>query len=110
MTVMAGRQGMTMDIDVLRQLRDLPDDLRLRGWTFSIPESNVLRWGSSPRYNAVYLRSFEPGVDDAHSVPVVRRNARDVIRVSTRSTSWEAAREDAIGLMRAMDAHRRDAP
>ncbi len=97
-----------MDIDVVRRLRDLPADLRRRGWTFSIPESNMLGWGSSPRYNAVYLRPFEPGIDDAHSVPVVRRNARDVIRVSTRSATWEAAREDAIGLMRGFDGQRKE--
>ncbi len=95
-----------MDIDVLRRLRNLPTDLRLRGWTLSISESTVLRWGSSPRYNAVYMRPFEPGVEDKHSVPVVRRNGRDVIRVSTRSANWEAAMEEAIALMRGFDEQR----
>lgn len=32
-----------MDIDVVRRLRDLPTDLRLRGWTLSISESNALQ-------------------------------------------------------------------
>ncbi len=95
-----------MDIDVLRRLRNLPADLRLRGWTLSISESNVLRWGSSPRYDAVYMRPFERGGDVEHTVPVIRRNERDVIRVSTRSASWEAALEEAVEVMRGFDAQR----
>lgn len=103
-------RGDGVDGDTLRMLQDLPADLRERGWELVASESGVLRWGTTPPYyKAVYLRVFDHGIDDAHRVSMLYRNGRPCARVSTnqlRSASWASAVEDAIGLMRRIDARR----
>ena len=94
-----------MDGDTLRMLRDLPNDLRARGWTLALSESNSVTWGGRRRYKVVYIRHFEQGVDDAQSDAVVSRNEHKIVRVSTRSlASWDAVLQDAIERMRGFDA------
>ncbi len=99
-----------MDGDTLRMLQDLPSDLQERGWELVVSESGVLRWGAEPRYfKAVYMRAFDQGVDDEHRVAMVYRNGRHCVRVSTnqlRSSSWDDAFQDAMKLMRQIDARR----
>lgn len=98
-----------MDSDTLRMLRDLPNDLRSRGWTLVPLESNSVTWGGRRRYRVVYMRHFEQGVDDAQSPAVFIQNGRRVVRVSTRdSAGWDVVLHDAIELMRGFDARRVD--
>jgi hypothetical protein len=55
------------------------------------------------------MRPFDPGVDDEGFSAMVRVNRRNYVRVSTntvRSSSWDMAFHDAIGLMRAVDDRR----
>lgn len=100
-----------MDHEARQLFAALPDDLRIRGWTNSRQESTIHRLPDIEWYAVVFLRPFEPGVDDEASSSAVRSNRKHVVRVSTnslRSSSWEAAFQDAIGLMRSADARRPD--
>lgn len=95
-----------MDHDARQLFQELPDNLRTRGWTNARQESTIHRLPGAEWYAVVFLRPFEPGVDDETSVSVVRNNRRDFVRVSTdslRSSSWDEAFRDAIELMHKAD-------
>lgn len=98
-----------MDGDTLQLLQNLPNDLRARGWTLVLSESNSVSWGGKRRYRVVYMRNFDPGVDDTQSDAVFSRNGRKVVRVSSRGVAgWDAVLQDVIELMRGIDARRDD--
>lgn len=101
---------MSLDIDLMRYLQDLPDDLTFQGWTWQHAESSTQRMLASTYHVAVYTRPFEQGIDDdalAHHT-----KGTWVVRISTqpdRCESWEAARAIAITRMREADARRQPA-
>lgn len=98
-----------MDGDTLQMLLNLPKDLRARGWTLALSESNSVTWGGKRRYKVVYMRNFDQGVDDSQSDAVFSRNGQKAVRVSSRSAAgWDAVLQDAIELMRGVDARRND--
>jgi len=95
------------DYAAIRLLQELPHDLRQRGWGFDQRESSVQHLPGSLWCDAVYTRSFEAGIDADVLAQVVR--GQQVVRVSTiraRNRSWQAARDEAVDLMRAVDAQR----
>lgn len=84
----------------------LPVDLDAHGWKQVRQESTVHRLQDAKWYAVVFMRPFNPNIDDENSSQVVRMNRRTYVRISTnsvRSVSWVAAHDDAIGLMRAAD-------
>jgi hypothetical protein len=85
-------------------LGDIPVDLRIRGWELVPSQSTVFVAFAGPRYQAVFVRPFDPAVDD--EALRLRRRGQDWVRISTgyRATSWEEARRQAIALMHAADA------
>ncbi len=93
-----------IDAESLRLLRDLPDDIKARGWEFILQESGKSRTWANPDHKAVYVRPLDPGVDNERLLATVHRNGRSFVHVSTRSPSWKVAREDAIQRMREIDA------
>lgn len=104
-----------MDPAILWRLRDLPADLRARGWTFLGSESwtGVMLSTGRPWYRAVYCRPFDDCLDaNSGTAPIYDRETRQrIVRISTsqdHSDSVEDALQDAIWRMRAADAHRRD--
>lgn len=96
-----------MDLDAMRLLQDLPDDLAYRGWRWERSQSSVQKTLGSVRYVAVYARPFDRGIDDdqvAHHY-----KGTWLVRVSTSqalSQSWEQAYQQALELMREADALR----
>lgn len=98
-----------MDGYTLRMLRDLPNDLRARGWTLVPSESNSVTWGGVRRYRVVYMRHIEQGVDDEQSAAVFSRDGHKIVCVSSRSTAgWDVVLQDAIESMRRFDERRVD--
>ena len=98
-----------MDHDVRQLHGDLPEDLKIRGWELVRHESTRHRLLEAEWYDVAFRRPFDAGVDDERVTLVVRDNRRNWIRVRTndsRSSSWNAAHQDAIGLMRAIDGRR----
>ncbi len=98
-----------MDHDARQLFQDLPEPLRNRGWMNSRQESTIHRLPDVEWYSVVFMRPFEPGVDDEDSASVVRSNRKQFVRVSTntlRSSSWNEAFQDAIGLMHKADEPR----
>jgi hypothetical protein len=91
-------------------LADIPVDLRIRGWELVPSQSRVFLTFAGPRYQAVYVRPFDPAVDD--EARLVPRSRLRWVRISTeyRSTSWEDARHQAIALMREADMRRTASP
>ena len=95
-----------MDHDARQLFQELPETLRARGWTNARQESTIHRLLGAEWYAVVFLRPFEPGVDDEDSPSVVRSNRRHFVRISTdsmRSPSWDQAFRDAIELMHKAD-------
>lgn len=100
-------EGVRMDLDAIRLLQELPDDLRYRGWRWEHSQSSVHKTLGSTWYVAVYMRPFERGVD--HDQLAHHHKGAWFVRVSTnqnRSQSWEQAYQEALGLMRDADALR----
>ncbi len=96
-----------MDLDAMRLLQDLPDDLAYRGWRWERSQSSVQKTLGSVRYVAVYARHFDRGIDDDQ----VANHSKGtwLVRVSTSqalSQSWEQAYQQALELMREADALR----
>ncbi len=99
-----------MDLDAMRLLQELPDDLKYRGWEWMRLESSVHKTVGARWFVAVYARPFERGIDQDHMAH--HHKGGRFVRVSTnqdRSQSWEEAYQDALRLMRAADARRSDA-
>jgi len=91
---------------MVQNAQSLPTDLDAHGWKQVRQESTVHRLQDAEWYAVVYMRPFDPDIDDENSSQVVRMNRRMYVRISTnaaRSVSWGAAHTDAIGLMRAAD-------
>lgn len=105
------RRANDMDHEARQLFQELPEPLKVRGWTNSRQESTIHRLPGVEWYTVVFLRPFEPGVDDEDSPSVVRSNRKHFVRVSTdrlRSPSWDQAFRDAIELMHKSDQPRPD--
>jgi len=107
---------MFRDGDAMRLLDNIPSDLKVRGWRLSLAESSVQKGPAVTWYDAVYIRRFEPDIDDAALAEYPPHNSHyqldHVVRVSSIipawSKSWADARDTAITLMREADAKRQE--
>ncbi len=93
-----------IDAESLRLLRDLPDDIKARGWQFVVHGSSTLRSLAGTKYMAVYERPLDPDRDNERLVTTVHRKGQPFVHISTRSSSWDAAYLEAIQRMREVDA------
>jgi hypothetical protein len=95
----------SMDLDAMRLLQEIPDDLKMQGWEWVRLESRTVKRLSTTWYKAVYARPFERGIDPDDSAH--HHKGSWWVRVSTnqlRSASWHEAHAQAIALMREADA------
>lgn len=102
---MGPREVQPMNAETERMLADLPATLKARGWRF-VKSASRMSYGMPPACVAVYLRRFEPDIDDARWS---RLAIYGFVRVTTdevHGTSWEAARDDGIARMREIDRSR----
>ena len=95
-----------MDDATAQLLEDLPDDLAARGWAFVRRESKITKTRSATCHVAVYERPYHSPVDHLGTALTVRGGAILVSTAQAQSPTWETAREEAIALMRAIDAPR----
>jgi hypothetical protein len=99
--------SLSMDLDAMRLLQEIPDDLKMQGWEWVRTESGTADNLATTWYTAVYARPFERGIDPEESAH--HHKGRWLVRVSTdhqRSQSWAEASRHAIALMREADARR----
>jgi urease accessory protein UreF len=98
-----------MDLDAMRLLQDIPDDLKMQGWEWVRTESRAVKRLSTTWYKAVYARPFERGIDPNDAAH--HHKGSWLVRVSTnqvRSASWGEAHTQAVMLMREADVQRQD--
>ena len=91
-----------------QMLEDLPDNLAARGWAFVRLESKVAkrRFATSHVDVAVYERPYHAPVDHLATALTVLHGKVYVSTAQTQSLTWAAACEEAITLMRSIDAPR----
>lgn len=99
---------LSMDDETLQMLRDLPGDLKGRGWELSLPDSRVQSTQAMSWCKAVYIRLFDDRLDSLRGTWAIydRQSRQRIMRVSThqdRSASWDDALQDAIRRMREVD-------
>ena len=99
---------MILDGATTRLLQNLPADLKARRWEIVRSKSQPIKTFGATRYQAVYMRPMEHGADDDRMNTIAHLESRSFVHVSTRSASWKDALQDAIGLMREVDARRSD--
>lgn len=95
-----------MDPETVRVLEDLPDDLAMRGWALVSQEAKTYKTTTGTIHVAVYQRPYHSPVDHLGTAITVRAGYVYVSTRDARSTSWDEAREAAIGQMRAIDGPR----
>ena len=94
-----------MNADTERMLADIPASLKARGWRF-VKNASRMSYGSPPACVAVYLRRFEPGVDDARWTALTMYGFVRVTTDEAHGSTWEAARAEGIARMHEIDGGR----
>lgn len=91
-----------MNAETERMLADIPDTLKARGWRF-VKTASRMSYSSPPACVAIYVRRYEPGVDDARWSA---RTSFGFVRVTTDEANhptWAAARAEGIEHMHRID-------
>lgn len=94
-----------MNAETERMLADLPAALKARGWRF-VKSASRMSYSSPPACVAVYLRRFEPDIDDARWSMLTMYGFVRVTTDEAGGATWEAARADGIARMLEIDRSR----
>ncbi len=94
-----------MNAETERMLAALPVSLKARGWRF-VKSASRMSYSSPPACVAVYLRRFEPGIDDARWTALTMYGFVRVTTDEAHGPTWEAARAEGIARMHEIDRGR----
>lgn len=97
-----------MNTETARMLTVIPQRLQARGWRF-VQNASWMTRADPPACTAVYVRRYEPGIDDAiWSEPGLYGFIRATSETS-QSATWADARDQAVARMDEIDATRTQA-
>jgi hypothetical protein len=86
-------------------MTDIPAELKTHGWRF-IESASRMSYTSPPACVAVYVRQYEPGIDNERWVGMTLYGFVRVTTDEGHCPTWSAAREEALTRMDEVDASR----